>query len=125
MSKTPDKIKFFDDAARRERISPPEYAQVGKAVRHTTGVNIRSAIIQEGGVGADSFTCKLLDADGEETGDEITVYPRTHLGTNDLNGVDPDGVWPELAANDPIPVYLDLDGFWYTIFVFDDAVECP
>jgi len=120
MSKTADKIKFFDEAARRERIAPPPYAQVGRAVRHPTISGCRSAKIQAGGVLADHFHCKLLDKNDDETGDVIDVWPILHLGTNNLDG----DVWPDLCTNDIISIFRDLDDFWYTTFVFDDTDEC-
>lgn len=81
----------------------------------------RRAKIQTSGVGTDTFTCKLLNTTGTETGDNITVYTTLHLGTNDLNA---GNVWPSLSDGDIIPVFLDLDNKYYTTFVFDDIIDC-
>lgn len=83
-----------------------------------------SVKIQAGGVPSNAtgpFTCKLLDQAGNETGAAISVYPRTHLGTNDFDGA----VWPDLAAGDDLAVYKDWDGKWYfSGCVFDDTTVC-
>lgn len=82
-----------------------------------------SVKIQAGGVPSNAtgpFTCKLLDQDGNEMGAAISVYPRTHLGTNDFDGA----VWPDLAAGDDLAVYKDWDGKWYFHCVFDDTTTC-
>lgn len=80
----------------------------------------RRAKIQTGGVGTSTLSCKLLNPAGTEVGDAITVYPVEHLGTNALSGE----VWPDLAAADIISIFKDLNGTWYTTFVFDDTTEC-
>jgi len=84
----------------------------------------RSAKIQAGGVPSNNtgpFTCKLLDSDGNETGDTISVYPREHLGSNTFDSGD---VHPSYAAADIIPIYKDLDDKWYTQNVFEDTIDC-
>jgi hypothetical protein len=89
-----------------------------------TTSNVRTAKIQAGGVPSDAvgpFTCKLLDSDGLETGDDINVYPRLHLGTNNFDSTD---VHPNLSANDNIPIFHDLDSEWYTTFIFEDTIDC-
>lgn len=96
---------------------------VGGGVR-----NKRRAKIQGGGVPSDDppdpdthFTCKLLDKEGNETGDTIDVYPCTHLGSNPYDG----DIWPDLSANDVISIFKDLDGKWYIDgCIFDDVAEC-
>lgn len=88
------------------------------------GTEVRSAQIQTGGVPSDStgpFTCKLLDSEGNETGDDIEVYPRKHLGTNNFDSTD---IHPDYADADKVPVYKDLDGKWYTQNVFEDTIDC-
>lgn len=84
------------------------------------GTQVRRAKIQTSGVGTTSLSCKLLDSSGTETGDAITVYPVEHLGTNNLSG----NVWPKLAATDNIPIFQDVNGTWYTTFIFDDTSAC-
>lgn len=87
------------------------------------GVEVRSAKIQTGGVPSNNtgpFTCKLLDAGGDETGGTISVYPREHLGTNNLNSTD---VHPDYAAADIIPIWKDLDDVWYTTNAFEDTID--
>lgn len=90
----------------------------------SVSTNVYSVKIQAGGVPANNtgpFSCKLLDSDGNETGDAISVYPRTHLGTNNFNAA----VWPDLAAADNLSAYRDLDGKWYfNGIVFDDTTTC-
>ncbi len=84
---------------------------------------VRSARIQTGGVPSNAvgpFVCKLLDSDGNETGSTINVYPREHLGTNDLDSTD---VHPDYAAADDIPVYEDINDVWYTMNVFEDTID--
>jgi len=84
----------------------------------------RSAKIQAGGVPSNNtgpFTCKLIDSDGDETGDTISVYPREHLGSNNF---DSGNVHPSYAAADIIPIYKDLDDEWYTQNVFEDTIDC-
>ena len=76
---------------------------------------IRRAKIQS--VSATYFTCKLLGSSGTETGGNLFVYPVEHLGTNNLSG----DVWPKLAATDNIPIFQDVNGTWYTTFIFDDT----
>jgi len=88
------------------------------------GGGARSAKIQAGGVPNNNtgpFTCKLLDSDGNETGDTIDVYPREHLGSNTFDSGD---VHPSYAAADVIPIYKDLDDKWYTQNVFEDTIDC-
>lgn len=80
----------------------------------------RRAKIQAGGVGTTTLTCKLIDGNGNEIGSTLAVHPVEHLGSNDLNG----DVWPDLAAGDYVPVFQDLNGSWYTTFVFDDTADC-
>jgi len=67
-------------------------------------------------VGTSTLTCKLLDSVGSVTGDNITVNPVEHLGSNNLSG----NVWPDLATNDIISIFKDKDNSWYTTFIFDD-----
>ena len=84
----------------------------------------RSAKIQAGGVPSNNtgpFTCKLLDSDGSETGDDIDVYPREHLGGNNFDSGD---VHPSYAAADILPIYKGLDDKWYTQNVFEDTIDC-
>lgn len=86
--------------------------------------NVRSAKIQTGGVPANNtgpFTCKLLDSEGNETGDTVEVYPREHLGSNNF---DSGNVHPSYAAADLVPVYKGLDDKWYTQNVFEDTIDC-
>lgn len=88
------------------------------------GINVRSAQIQSGGVPSNNtgpFTCKLLDSEGNETGDDIGVYPREHLGSNSF---DSGNVHPSYSAADKIPVYQGLDDVWYTQNVFEDTIDC-
>lgn len=83
----------------------------------------RSAKIQAGGVPSNNtgpFVCKLLDADGNETGDPVNVYPREHLGANDFDSTD---VHPSYSAGDTMPVYKDLNNVWYTQNVFEDTLD--
>lgn len=88
------------------------------------GLRTCSVKIQAGGVPSNNtgpFTCKILDQDGSEVGSTISVYPRTHLGTNNFNG----DVWPDLSANDVIAAYKDWDGKWYINgCIFDDTTTC-
>lgn len=84
---------------------------------------VRSAKIQAAGVPSNTvgpFTCKLLDSDGNETGDDIDVYPREHLGSNNLDSTD---VHPDYAATDVLTIYKDTDGKWYTQNVFEDTID--
>lgn len=81
-------------------------------------ITVRRAKVQS--VGTTTLTCKLLDANGAETGDNITVAPIKHLGSNDLTG----DVWPDLAVGNVISVFQDLDDNYYTTFVFDDVCVC-
>jgi len=88
------------------------------------GTNVRSAKIQAGGVPANNtgpYTCKLLDDGGNETGATIDVYPREHLGSNNLDSGD---IHPNLAAADIIAIFQDLDNVWYTTCVFEDTIDC-
>lgn len=87
------------------------------------GGAVRSAQIQTGGVPSNNtgpFTCKLLDSDGNETGDTIEVYPREHVGSNNLDSGD---VHPNYTAADLMPVYKGLDGKWYTQNAFEDTID--
>jgi hypothetical protein len=87
------------------------------------GTNVtptRRAKIQTSGVSTSTLSCKLLGSDGNEIGNAITVYAVEHLGTNALSGA----VWPKLAATDNIPIFQDLNGIWYTTFIFDDTTTC-
>lgn len=84
------------------------------------GVIRRAKIQISGGVGNTYLTCKLLDSDGNETGDDIDVYPVEHLGSNNLN----DDVWPDFSEADDISCFKDLNGTWYTTFIFDDTTAC-
>lgn len=89
-----------------------------------TGSEVRSAKIQTGGVPSNNtgpFTCKLLDSGGNETGSDIDVYPREHLGTNLLDSGD---VHPNFAAADILAIFKDPDTKWYTTFIFDDTINC-
>lgn len=88
------------------------------------GTEVRSAQIQTGGVPSNNtgpFTCKLLDSEGNETGDAIDVYPREHLGSNLFDSGD---VHPSYTAADIVPVYKGLDDKWYTQNVFEDTIDC-
>ena len=88
------------------------------------GTQVRSAKIQAGGIPSDAvgpFTCKLLDSDGNETGNDIDVYPREHLGTNTFDSGD---VHPNLAAADTISIFKDEDDKWYMTFTFEDTIDC-
>jgi len=109
---TSRKTEFFDERSRLERLQSPEIVQRTKAVRHPNAV--RRAKVKT--VNDDDLTCKLLDKDGEETGSNITVSPVDHLGARHLTSF----VWPALEADDVISVFKDVDGEWYTTFVFDD-----
>lgn len=94
----------------------------GESGEQTT--NVRSAKIQAGGIPSNNtgpFSCKLLDSDGLETGDPISVYPRLHLGSNSFDSGD---VHPNLAATDNISIFQDLNGEWYTTFTFEDTIDC-
>ena len=118
------KADRFGRAAIRERLRSPQMVQKMKAVRYPSFTRTYSVKIQEDGVPSNAtgpFTCKLLDQDGNETGDTIDVYPRTHLGSNDFDG----DVWPDLAAGDGLAVYKDWDGKWYfSGCIFDDTTDC-
>ena len=81
---------------------------------------VRSAKIQAAGIAATLLTCKLLNAAGSEYGSTISVYPRTELGSNDLDG----DVWPDFAAGDNIICVLDIDGNWYWAGAVDDTTVC-
>jgi len=84
----------------------------------------RTAKIQTSGVPSNAvgpFVCKLLDDGGLETGSEIDVYPRMHLGTNDLDSGD---VHPSYSAADDLSVWQDEDDVWYTHNVFEDTIDC-
>jgi len=93
---------------------------IGVPFRQVNADRVRRAKIQTGGVGASTLTVKLLGSDGLETGDNITVYPIEHLGINDLSG----DVWPDLVATDIISCFKDVNGVYYTTFVFDDKTVC-
>lgn len=98
---------------------------VRRLARPSDANRIRRAKIKAGGVGTDTLTCNLLDHEGSVIGTtsdhEITVYPVERLGTpNDLTG----DVWPKLAAGDTITVMRDVNGVWYTTFIFDDTDPC-
>lgn len=88
--------------------------------RYTLTGTLRRAKIQGGGVGTTTLTCKLVDDQGNEVGSTITVYPVEHLGTNNLSG----DVWPDFAAADVISIFKDLNGTYYTTFIFDDRTTC-
>lgn len=97
----------------------------GLHTRHTiipvdTERIIRCAKIQTDGVEASSIICKLLNSEDEEEGDEITVYPLTHLGINDLDGA----VWPNLIDDLIVPIFKANNDIWYMFFVFDDTTDC-
>lgn len=88
------------------------------------GTDVRSAKIQTSGIPSNTtgpITCKLLDDTGAETGDAIDVYPADHLGSNNL---DSGNITPNLSVGDILPIYQDLDGEWYTTFVFEDTIDC-
>lgn len=136
----------FRHFKRGERLSAQEYNRVVRTVASNAGslhiqgyadstgfhtrrfpsvaeaaVVVRSARIQTGGVPSNNtgpFTCKLLDSAGDEVGDDIDVYPREHLGTNDFDG----DVRPAFIATDYMSIFKALDGKWYTTFVFEDVV---
>jgi hypothetical protein len=96
-------------------------ATTGKLeLKASGGTQVRRAKIQTSGVGTSTLSCKLLDATGTETGSAITVSPIEHLGTNALSG----NVWPKLTAADNIPIFQDVNGTWYTTFIFDDTLGC-
>ncbi|KKK82329.1 hypothetical protein LCGC14_2804480 [marine sediment metagenome] len=88
--------------------------------RYSLTGTLRRAKVQSGGVGTTTLTCKLLNDQDNEIGNTITVYPIEHLGTNNLSG----DVWPDLAANDIISVFKDMNGTYYTTFIFDDTKVC-
>jgi len=71
-------------------------------------------------VNSANYTCKLLDSAGAEVGDNITVTPIQHLGSNALTG----DVWPNYAADHKLSCFLDVNGSWYTTFPFDDTGDC-
>ena len=84
-----------------------------------TAINgVRRAKIQS--IEEASLTAKIINPEGETSGDDITVYPVEHLGSNDLDG----DVWPDYSANDVIAVFQDVNGNWYTMLPFDDTDEC-
>ena len=86
------------------------------------GTSVHSAKIQTDGIPADNvgpFVCKLIDADGNVTGDPIDVWPCDHLGSAPFDSLD---VWPHFLVNDYMSIFKDLDGKWYTTFVFDDKL---
>lgn len=79
---------------------------------------VRRAKIQS--VSSSYITVKLLNNAGTATGSDINVSPIEHLGSNSLTG----DVWPDLAADDIISVFQDINGYYYTTFVFDDTTTC-
>lgn len=104
---------FADSTGFHTRRSP---------VHKGVGTQVRSAKIQTDGVPADNvgpFVCKLIDADGNVTGDPIDVWPCDHLGSAPFDSLD---VWPHFLVNDYMSIFKDLDGKWYTTFVFDDKL---
>ena len=122
MSKATDKIKFFDDAARNEKIAPPEYAQVGKAVRHG-GSDIHFAYCKEAAPSTKNITCALDKIGGKEIEVYCEITPSTVTGLN--------AVSPRLKLNDPIFVAKILDSsdnnFWRCLQVFQGTKDttCP
>lgn len=95
-----------------------------RAPGSTTGTFVRGVKIQAGGIPGNAigpFVCKLLDSLGLEVGIDIDVWPSEHLGTNDF---DSGNVHPNFAAADYMTIYKDLDGKWYTTFIFEDSIDC-
>ena len=122
MSKTTDKIKFFDDASRNEKIAPPPYAQVGRAVRHG-GSDIHFAYCKENAPATKNITCAL----DKTTGEEIEVYCEITPST----GTHLDDASPRLKTNDPIFVAKAMDSsgnnYWRCLTVFQGTknTTCP
>lgn len=91
---------------------------IKRPVNETFGIT-RSAKISV--VDPATLTAKLLDADGSVVGNDITVYPREHLGTNSLSS---GSVWPGFFANDFILVVRERDNKWYFYGTVDDTTVC-
>ncbi len=86
----------------------------------TSGISgsIRRAKVQS--VASSNVSVKLLNSSGSETGSAFNVTAVNKLGSNDYDG----DVWPNLAADDIIPVFEDVDGNWYWLSNLDDITLC-
>mgnify|MGYP003132596535 CR=1 FL=1 len=73
----------------------------------------RRAKLQANATGS-TVDAKLLDADGAEVADTISVQLFT-------TG---DSTFPVLSSGDDIPVFKDLNGTWYACFVMIPFTEC-
>lgn len=107
---TARRIQRIDQAARRERLDSPEIIQETTAARGggSGGRSVRRAKISS--VGTSTVTAPLLDADGNPTGDSVTVYCWPDKGTTDISGA-----YPQLSENDTIVVFEDVDSNYYLI----------
>jgi len=79
------KARYFDTAARREKLQSPELIQKTKAVRHPKRGSRIAYCKNDAGSGT-TIVC-YLDKDG--TGDEITVHCSISQGGSDLNEASP------------------------------------
>jgi hypothetical protein len=66
-------------------------------------------------VTATAVKIKMLDASGTEIGSELDAYPVTKLDSGNLNTLYP----ASILTGKVIPVFLDIDGKWYTTQFFD------
>ncbi len=116
-----NRVSRINEAAQREKLTPPEMVQKTKAVRFPeiseTG-HLRSAKIQ-------SFNGKIIvvklevwsGSDWTSPGDDINVdCTDYHLGSNGLSGA----VFPKYAVDEIIQVWQDEDDEWYPTVSFCD-----
>jgi len=106
------RARYFDTAARREKLQSPELIQKTKAVRHRAG--LRNAYCKTDAGEGSTIVC-YLDVDG--TGTEITVNCDISNG-NDLNTAT-----RRLKNGNRLAVYK-IGSSWYAAEGFDTDEEC-
>jgi len=97
-------------------ISTPDWEEPTPYTPVNVSFVLQRAVITA--VAATYFTCDLLDDGNNVISEDITVYPKKHLGTNALTG----DVWPFYSVNDILVVYY-AGGVWYCNDVFDDIED--
>ena len=107
-----DKARRFDQAARRERLQPPDMVQKSKAVRYPTGDTgyFRLAYCAENGGDNNQIYC-YLDTDWDDEGEEpekvAVLFPI-------IGGARCDQAIPFMQDGTPITVRRVVEwGTWY------------